>query len=182
MKKLKFLFALIIFISCSNADFRRLQSVVFPSYNITCTYSTYNVSELYKSLQENMPVIISAFAYLPNINTTRVSFNSQGNKKEGHSFIADRYKREHQITENVYEWVYDSPSGLEVLLPYVKNKHEYVYSSPEITMIGFNWGWGDIDNSDGKQWFTLTGDWIRINYVENWNINKSMIYNFKAKQ
>ena len=129
-----------------------------------------------------MPVIISAFAYTSNKNTARAILNSQGSKKEGHSFIADRYKRERLVTEYIYELVYDSPSGLKVLLPYVKNKHEYVYSSPEITMIGFNWGWGDIDNSDGKQWFTLTGDWIRINYVENWNINKSMIYNFKAKQ
>ncbi|MBR6196681.1 MAG: hypothetical protein IKQ72_03705 [Bacteroidaceae bacterium] len=77
--------------------------------------------------------------------------------------------------------MYDSPSGPEVPLPYVKNKHEYVYSSPEITMIGFNWGWGDKDNYDDKQWFTLTENWIRKNYEGDWSINKSMIYNFKAK-
>lgn len=56
-------------------------------------------------------------------------------------------------------------------------------SSPVITDIGINWGWGMSYNNHGRhyQWFSLTGDWINDSDPDkfNWNLSRSMIYNFR---
>ena len=56
---------------------------------------------------------------------------------------------------------------------------EYTYSSPIITWIGMNWGWGwPYNNID--EWYSITSDWIieTENETYNYNINRHMIYSF----
>lgn len=119
-----------------------------------------------------MPVLLRANSLL--------SKDAKG--KAGHAFIADRYKRSRMVTRNYYVWVYDTyPPNTPI--PMVKDKIEYTYSSPKISMIGMNWGWG-YDYYSPDEWFSLTGDWICHNpqmSMYNWNINRKMIYNFHIK-
>ena len=141
---------------------------VFVPYGISCLYTSYNVDLLRKSLLKGMPVILSAKS---------IKTRSSGTGKVGHAFIADRYKRTRMVTKNYYEWVYDSyPDGKPI--PVVPDKVESTYSSPTISMIGFNWGWGSYYNVP-TEWFGLTGDWISSQYSMssyNWNINRNMIF------
>jgi hypothetical protein len=139
---------------------------VFAAYGITSTYSSYDSNAVRTSLLGGIPVILCAwFAQQRSNNPTLI----------GHTFIADRYKRERIVTENSYEWVWDfiPPDGGPLSL--VPDEVVYTYSSPEITMIGMNWGWGSSYNIH-SEWYSLTGDWIKDG--DNFNINRHMIYNF----
>ena len=97
-----------------------------------------------------------------------------GSEMEGHCFIADRYKTIQQVIKNTYFWVWDVIPPLTPL-PVIDDKIEYTYSSPTITMIGMNWGWGYNSYSE---WYSPTGDWIKGNH--NWNINRKMVYGFQV--
>lgn len=145
---------------------------VFAPYGISCTYTGYNVDLLKNSLLDSVPVLLSAFS-----NNTATGATG----RVGHAFIADRYKRTRTVTKNCYEWVYDSiPSDKPI--PMVPNMETYTYTSPSISMIGMNWGWGSMYN-DESEWFSLTGDWIKSpssTSTNNWNINRNMIYNFQV--
>ena len=151
----------------SGAYTEDLVNKVFAPYGISCSYTGYNEELLKNSLMDSIPVIISA----KSTYTT-----SDGTKKVGHAFIADRYKRTRTVTVNEYEWVYDTYPPL-THLPYVPGKIEYEYSPPYVSMIGFNWGWGSGYNVD-TEWFCLTGAWIADS--RNWNINRHMIYGFRV--
>ena len=139
---------------------------VFAPYGISCTYATYNTTNLRSSLSAGFPVIVSAYAI-------------DGQETVGHAFIIDRYKRARLFTENVYWWVWDTtPPGVPLLPPdQLEITDTISISNPEIRMIGMNWGWGEIPNNNG--WYSLTGDWIDINSL-NWNISRNMIYNFQV--
>lgn len=139
---------------------------VFAPYGISCTYSSYDTNTVRTSLFGGIPVILCAWYTEQRSNNPTLI---------GHTFIADRYKRERIVTENCYEWVWDfiPPDGGPLTL--VPETYVYTYSSPEITMIGMNWGWGDYYNIS-SEWFSLTGDWIKDG--DNLNINRHMIYNF----
>lgn len=142
----------------------------FSQYNIECNYNnSYNVKYLKSSLLDSLPVIISA---LPS-----------GPEKIGHTFIVDRYKRTRTVYESLYIWKYDDVKEGQIL-PFVKDKVEYSYSSPTISMIGMNWGWGKYESSE-NEWYSITGDWIATHpdYSDyNWNISKKMLYGFKKKE
>jgi len=134
----------------------------FNLNGISCICSLYNTTSLISDLNNHMPVILRA---------------RPQNSNKGHAFIADRYLRKRDITKRTYYWVYDSiPNNFPVPVN-IPNHITYSYSSPYINMIGMNWGWGFIDNSE---WFTLTGDWIcHYDYLQNnWNTDRKMIYNF----
>lgn len=142
----------------------------FAPYGISCTYANYDTNILKNSLINGMPVLLDA-------RSTHAT--NTGTEKVGHAFIADRYKRTRTVTKNYYEWVYDSYPPYTPI-PMVPEKIEYTYSSPSITMIGINWGWGSYYNIS-SEWFSLTGDWISsIETSYNWNINRHMIYNFQV--
>lgn len=151
----------------SSATTSDLVNNVFAPYGISCTYDDYDVSNLKSSLLSGIPVVISARSKkYPTVFQT-----------VGHSFIADRYKRTRTVTRNVYEWVYDfiPPEGGP--LPLVPGEVEYTYSSPVISMIGMNWGWG---YNPSNEWYSLTGDWYKVvnGNLYNFNISRHMIYNF----
>ena len=157
----------------SLAKVEDLVTKVFSPYGISCTFSNYDANQVINSLQNGMPVLLSAFSRYPSNAET---------KKDGHAFITDRYKRSRIVTQNYYVWVYDTyPPNKPI--PMVKDKIEYTYSSPKISMIGMNWGWG-YDYYSPDEWFSLTGDWICHNpqmSMYNWNINRKMIYYFHIK-
>ena len=157
----------------SNAYTDDLVNNVFAPYGISCTYTAYNTGLLKNSLINGMPVLLSAYsAHTTNTGTENV----------GHAFIADRYKRTRIVTKMYYEWVWDSNPSNNIPIPLVPEKIEYTYSSPDITMIGINWGWGSYYNVP-SEWFSLTGDWIssRCNMSSyNWNIDRHMIYGFQV--
>lgn len=169
----------------SYTDFRKLETNLFDAYGINCTFSTFNSDTLSKSLLSDMPVIVTAQDKSQTRNGVAIIGAHFIN---AHTFIADRYKRERNVTEYIYEWVYEpEPIEPEIPLtraniPYVPIKKVYRYYSPKITMIGFNWGWANDDNYDDFQWFALAGDWIRYRYEGDWSANIEMLYDFKIKQ
>lgn len=137
---------------------------VFANYGISCSYAEYNASVVATSLSNGIPVILSA----------------QGaGQSSGHAFITDRYKRARPVIVTGYEWVWDSPPPLDMLLPYNPPIVEYTYLSPVIRWIGMNWGWGSYYYNP-NEWYVLTGDWIKEG--TNYNTNRHMIYGFQPIQ
>ena len=140
-----------------------LANYAFPAYGISCTYTNYSESYLSSSLLSEMPVYLSA----------------SNQDMEGHAFIADRYLRKRNVTKTTYMWVYDSiphdANGHELQVPILPNKITYSYSSPHISMIGMNWGWGQNYN-DPNEWFALSGSWLKND--NNFDYSRKMIYNF----
>ena len=151
----------------SGASTSDLPNKVFAPYGISCSYTDYNTDLLKNSLINEMPVILRASTYVTTNNGTEI---------KGHVFIADRYKRTRIVTENYYEWVYDTYPP-HTPLPWVPEKIEYTYSSPTISMIGMNWGWKYHFYND-DEWFSLTGDWYVSPY--NFNISRHMIHGFQV--
>lgn len=149
--------------SSSSADTEDLVNDVFRDwYEISCTYGDYSTGILRTSLSNGMPVIISAHS------------STIGG---GHAFIIDHYMRTRTVTANYYNWVYFSwPPNTP--MPAIPEYVEYTYSSPVISKIRMNWGWGgDFNNV----WFSLTGDWFagsEGNVSYNWNVSRHMIYGF----
>lgn len=152
----------------SSAGLFDLVDNVFLPYGICCTYSDYNTSYLKSTLLSGIPVLLGA----QSINQEKPSQTSS------HAFIIDRYKRTRIVTENWYEWVWDYTPPNGGPLPLVPEEIVYTYSSPVISMIGMNWGWGYWYNSF-DEWYALTGDWIPGSLNQyNYNISRKMIYNF----
>lgn len=142
---------------------------VFAPYGISCTYATYNTTNLRSSLSAGFPVIVSAHAI-------------DGQETAGHAFIIDHYRRYRTLTQYCFIWVWDTtPPGVPLIEH--PNQYEYVYSSPYINMIGMNWGWGQ--NHNNNEWYSMTGDWITYSTYNpsdslNWNISRNMIYDFQV--
>lgn len=137
---------------------------VFKPYGISCTYTDYNTTLLKNSLLNKMPVILGAY-------------DKAGGS--GHAFIADRYKRIRTVTVNHYDWVFDEWPAFKPV-PAVKERVEYSYSSPVISMIAMNWG---FKNTSNDAWYTLTGDWIdprQESERKNYTKGRTMIYNFQV--
>lgn len=140
-----------------------LVAKVFKPYGIDCTYSSYDTEKLKTNLLGGMPVILRA--------------EDEGGAG-GHAFIADRYKRNRTVIKHIYEWVYDSyptnPDGSFIPVPAPTRKTEISYTSPTISMIGMNWGWGNVYNGE---WYSLTEDWTLSTY--KFNVSRKMIHNFE---
>ena len=148
----------------SGAQLGALVNNVFLPYGISCTYSSYDTYYLKSNLSNGFPVILGA--------------KSSVGSGDGHAFIADRYKNLRQIIKNYYSWVWDYIPPLTPVPDY-DEMIEYTYSSPIITWIGMNWGWGwPYNNID--EWYSITSDWIieTENETYNYNINRHMIYSF----
>ena len=151
----------------SDANINDLVEYVFEEYGIFCIYvNNYNdnIGYLRTSLLNGMPVILSAKSLTAGY---------------AHTFIADRYKRTRTVTARHYDFVFDFWPPFTPM-PAIEEQVTYTYSSPIISMIGFNWG--EIDtyyNNHG--WYSLTGDWIvgsEGGVPCNWNVNRHMIYGF----
>lgn len=155
--------------SSSSAPNISLTNVLKTNYNMPCTLLEYekeeNINKLRISLTNKVPVILSSSGY------------SDEGKKLNHSFYADSYKRYREVTEYEYVWIYDTPPPDDLIVPQYPKKLEYVYSSPEIDMIGINWGWGPTYNQPYfNGWYSLTGDWLTYKGKWNFYFNRYMIY------
>lgn len=144
----------------------RLVDSVFAPYGISCRYDTLVPSVLISNLRAKLPVILRA---------------TDSTQESGHAFITDRYRRSRTVTINNYVWVYDNPVPGGAL-PFVPDKNEYVYISPETEYIGMNWGWGK-EAYKTNEWFTLTGDWMSSYApIYNWKIGRCMICDFEVSE
>ena len=142
----------------SSSIFTNLRNALIY-YGLSCDYFSYNnnINKLKNSLLNERPVILGA----------------ANDDKIGHFFYADSYKRSRNVKVFVYKWVYDSTPPTDVLLKYHPAKVSYSYDSPDINMIGINWGWGSTYNQpEYNGWYSLTGDWIILG---NFHLNRSMI-------
>ena len=144
---------------------------VFNYYGINCQYGDFDVNLVKSSLYGNMPVVTSAYG------------THDGNSyHDGHAFIIDRYRRSRTKTSYYYGWVYDFSGFPLTPVPAVKDSVRIEYSSPYITQIGMNWGWGDVYNYDNWQllndtWYAPTGSWI-VQDTYTFDYVRRIIYNF----
>lgn len=149
----------------SASVFRYLIPRIFMKYKISCGFGDYDENVVKENLLKGMPVLVDA--------KTKTSNDAQ---KSQHSFIVDRYKRKKIKYEIHYRWIYDFvPENTPI--PMVSDSVIYGEKTPEIDMIGMNWGSGFVINWLSG-WYTLTGDWI-IHSDDgdyNFNIDRKMIY------
>lgn len=153
----------------SGAVTKDLIEDVFTSLGISSTWHAFDTNIIKTSLSSEMPVIVSAQT-----------------ASDGHSLIIDGYKRFRTEYTYMYEWVYDSPT--EEMIEIKKPIYELEYSSPYITQVQMNWGWGetypsnDLDNNN--IWYNPTDSWI-VNIIKNnsyttdeFSSKRGIIYNF----
>lgn len=152
----------------SSAHTEDLPSNVFSFYGLTCSLDSYDENIVKSSLLSSMPVIIGA--------------RSSWIFGTGHSFIIDGYKRYRTSTTNTYRWVYDQVPDDHTLLPAAREYTTTTYTSPTLSQIRMNWGWGPYNSND--TWFTLTGNWVVTDGEDNYNFthHRKMIHNFTRMQ
>ena len=153
----------------SGADSALLQTSAFPVNGISCERSNYEQDTVKNSLDNLLPVIVSAY--------TQLLFGS------GHCFVIDGYKKTYTKYTHFHYWEPDNPGSWynpSLYEPY----YTYSYTTPEITAIKINWGWWDqwypYNLNDG--WYTLTGDWCTEDIHGNdtsYNYYRKMIYGFR---
>lgn len=149
----------------SDATVKNIVSNVFPGYGISAKYTNYDVDVIKENLLNGLPVILSVRSYKPGSDK----------ELEGHTFITDRYKRTRIRRETCYRWIYDVvPPNTPIIN--VQDSIVVSYQSPQIDMIGMNWGWSN--SNIPSEWYSLTGDWIKVDRGDtlNYNINRIMIY------
>ena len=118
----------------STANISDLVPNVFDQYDISCTYSSFDASEVSTELNLDYPSIIQA-------DGSGIS----------HCFIIDGARLYYERVTFTYNWVQDVPGSL--VRP---TQITYQYSMPfaqEFTMI---WGYGA---SYDTGWYSATGDW-----------------------
>ncbi len=153
-------------------DMNVLVDSVFNYYGISCQFGEFDESILKANLQNGMPVMVSAYS-----NKKKKLFNTI--YSGGHAFIIDGYKQKHIVTSYEYHWV-DESNDPHAILP--ADRYEYTYSSPYITQINMNWGYGIILDDEGQQideiWMAPTGNWIAPDNA-NYQYKRKMIYGFQ---
>ena len=158
----------------SSASFSDMDDV-FDAYNITYTRDDYDDAYVRSSLLNGFPVIARADGTrTPHLGGLWYTYS------HGHDFIIDSYKRYRTVTEIVFRWVYDDANQGN-MHPEVEDQYVFTYSSPHISYIRMNWGWGSGTNSDDNTWFTLNGNWhidINANNPRDYDYNREMIYGF----
>lgn len=160
--------------TASGAYTSSLVANVFNYYGINCQYTDFDVNKVKNSLYNNMPVVTSAYS----------SHDGSG-YHGGHAFIIDRYRRSRTKTSYYYNWVYDFQGLPYTPTPAVMDSISIEYSSPYITQIGMNWGWGDMYNYNdwhlvNDTWHAPTGSWIVQVSPNTYTFDylRKIIYNF----
>ena len=148
-----------------------LKTEVFEDYGYNCSSGSYDEDIVVESLQDSIPVIVTASDLLIPVN---------GNI---HSFVIDAYQRSRIVYTHLHHWVPADPGIIPPPRDYT-DYYTYTYSSPYISAIKINWGWGQYGNyaiNDG--WYALTANW----YVQpdnepgfTYNYYVSMIYGFEV--
>ena len=160
----------------SEANTENLVDNVFARYGIACSFDSFETDSVRKNLLSRVPVIARAYRIQHHV------FGIPWYEK-GHAFIIDGYKKIKYVTKNTYRWIpEDTIDDSAVLLP-MEDVITYSYSSPVLSYIKMNWGWGDqyetTPNLD--QWFAITGAWVVTvngNEIRDYKYKREMIYNF----
>ena len=149
-----------------------LRTGVFNHYGFSCSHGDYDESIVRSSLQDMMPVIITASDQIIPTNG------------HIHTFVADAYLRTRVKFTILHHWVEDEsipdPSAGSVIVE-PDDYITYSYSSTGISKMKINWGWasqwGNSHTNDG--WYSLTSGWTVVNGgTYDYNHNISMIYDF----
>lgn len=163
----------------SGAQTEDLVDNVFESFGIGCNYGSYSESRLRTSLLDSIPVIVRADGKKRTIfGIPTYSYS--------HSFIIDGYKSNREKVLKKYVWCdyVENPDSLGTYMPIPDYSNFYIdstYTSPIISKIQMNWGWG-AGSTSYNTWFTTTGNWKtpEISNDCNFIYRREMIYNFHA--
>lgn len=150
--------------SGSSANTADLVDEVFDYFGISCVHRSLSTSLVNNSLQNEMPVIVSAY--------------SAGTYQNGHAFIIDSYGKIAKTYRNTYVWHYTGSSSLP--RPDIDPEVRIEYGLPEFALYRMRWGW---ENSDYDwTWFAISGNWEITNSIGTFNYiyQRNMIYNFAA--
>jgi hypothetical protein len=149
--------------SASTSDLVGLFSVL----GINCNYTDFNSSSVVASLNNNLPVIVRANA-TQNDHTFLGLFHLYYTYDRGHAWVIDGYENIRSEYTYTYEWVYDEPPPVNVLIPVPPRKTETsIVSTPSYFIM--NWGWEGFSDSG------------RYLFNESWNdfqYQKKMIINY----
>ncbi len=145
-----------------------LKTQLFEPYGINCYHDEYDEEIVKNSLENEMPVIISASDLLVPVDG------------DIHCFVIDGYRKTRtKYTHNFHFVLDEAPGGLYEM---PEDYTTYTYSDPEITSIKINWGWdtqwGDNMVNDG--WYTLTDSWVTTQ--GDYDHYRKMIYGFSVAQ
>ena len=153
-------------------------TALFSNYfGISCTKSNFSQSTVVSSLNDSLPVLVSA----------KISNNSNA---DGHEWIIDGYNSSHTVMDSRYRWRMVPPDSLSYYDPYA---YDYVYTENEMhqffpdviedeiiheysSFINYsyrmNWGWHDNQNSN---------DYDNALYsFGNWNVGQNNL-NYQVK-
>ena len=160
--------------NASGAKTEDLVNKVFNYYGVACQYRDFDINVVKNSLvTDGMPVIACAYA-----TKKKRLFKTQ--YKDGHAFIVDGFKRECVKTVYKYRWEnYDGKPNITV-----PDSIGITLTSPELTSICMNWGWGNY-YYENATWCTPTGTWIAIageDGLKNYKYKRKIIHGFRPKQ
>lgn len=128
----------------------------FNSIGINCSHKVYNSTEVRQSLQNRIPVILSARRREPKV----ILGITWGYKYKGHAFVADGYETRQTKYTYYYTWVYGN--GMQPMyaksqkIPIIDETYkteEYISTSNLLMM---NWGY-DGNYDDGR--YSYDGAW-----------------------
>lgn len=151
----------------------RLRTHVFGPMGISCSHGSYDAAIVKSSLNNGLPVIVTASNLLIPLDF------------DIHCFVIDGYKKTYTKYKHHHYFI---PYDPEMVLPpgVYESYDTYTYSSTDITAIKINWGWSSQWRSvdplnDG--WYTLTDDWNTLDgqgHEISYNYNREMIYGFSV--
>lgn len=152
-----------------------LRTNVFEPMGISCSHGNYDADTVKNSLENGLPVIVTASDLLIPLDF------------EIHCFVIDGYKKTYTQYIHHHYFVPDDPNT--IYPPGVNEAYDtYSYSSPSITAIKINWGWWSQwrpVNPLNDGWYSLTDDWYTImsnGHEATYNHNRQMIYGFYISQ
>lgn len=146
---------------------KNIMDDLLPYYGLTCERDDYDEGIVKQSLEENMPVVVSASDCLIPVDG------------DIHCFVIDGYRKTHEEYTTYHYWVPDDGE------PDFDPDHQSYYttsrSDTEINSIKINWGWSSQWTSginDG--WYTLTDDWLTTlnNDTQTWNHHRVIYHSF----
>lgn len=137
------------------SHFSALVNSAFPFYGLSGDIVDYNRSDIFDSLNSEIPVIVCAAS-----DRTAI-FHRPENY---YTFLIDAYYREQLRVTNTYEWIWSDPEGEQSI---VFPRQEVTYSLPDYKYFGFNLGDGQ-DNDD--IWYSTFSPWSFRNETFQYDI------------
>lgn len=135
----------------------------YSDLHISCTKQEYSVDDVKRNLLDSLAVLVSGYSGtilgLPNYTN-------------GHTYIIDGYKLTRTRIIDYYTRLVGYP-------PILEERQDTFYSSPHISEIKMNWGWGNqwVHPYYNDDWFALTGDWY-VNSGENFTEGMTILCDF----